>query len=130
MLHDPIADMFIRIRNALMTHKANVVIPASKVKAAVAAVLREGGFIGDVQHKPGTPGANLEIALRYNGKDPAISHLKRFSRPGLRRYASATRLPRPLSGHGLVIVSTSRGIMSGAQAQKAGLGGEVIATVW
>jgi len=130
MVSDPIADMFIRIKNAQAVKHATVVIPASKMKENIARVLQEAGYIESVTRNEGTPCDTLEITLKYAGKVPAITTLQRISKPGLRRYSSATSLPRPLSGHGLAIVSTTKGIMSGLQAQKAGLGGEVIATVW
>jgi small subunit ribosomal protein S8 len=130
MVNDPIADMFIRIKNAQAVNHASVTMPASKMKESIASVLKKSGYIGNVARKSNEPGDLLEIELRYEGKQPVISHLKRISKPGSRRYSSVESFPRPLSGHGLVIVSTSKGVMSGAEAQKAGLGGEVIATVW
>jgi small subunit ribosomal protein S8 len=130
MVSDPIADMFTRIRNAQAVQHAVVVIPASKQKENIANVLHQCGYIGEVTRKAGQTGDILEIALNYNEKKPAISHLTRISKPGTRRYAHVTTVPRPLSGHGLVILSTSQGIMSGQDAQKRGLGGEVIGTVW
>ena len=130
MVIDPIADMFIRIKNAQAVHHPTVVIPASKVKENIAGVLKENGYIASVTRKSAKPTDMLEIELNYSDKTPAISHIKRISKPGTRRYSSLTHLPRPLSGHGLVILSTPKGIMSGRQAEKAGLGGEIIATVW
>lgn len=130
MMHDTIADMFIRIKNAQAAKRASLVMPASKMKERIALVLKENGYIEDVKRTAGSPSDSLEITLRYYGKEPAISHLKYISKPGLRRYSSVAAIPRPLSGHGLVIMSTPKGVMSGAQAQKQGVGGEVIATVW
>ncbi len=130
MVNDPIADMIIRITNAQATHKESVAIPSSKMKASVAKVLKEAGYIGDMTQTPAKNGQILELKLKYDGKQPAITQFKRVSRPGLRRYVGGTAIPRPYSGHGLVILSTTQGVMSGIQAQKKGLGGEIIATVW
>lgn len=130
MLHDSIADMFNRIKNAQAVKHDTVVMPASHVRENIAKVMQEAGYIESVARKEGKPTEVLEITLKYNGKLPAISNLKRISRPGLRRYANVEQIPRPLSGHGLVIISTPQGIMSGSAAQKAGVGGEIIATVW
>lgn len=127
---DPIADMFIRIKNAQAVNKTSLVLPASKVKENIAKVLKDNNYITNFTRKPAEIGEVIEIELRYNSKEPAISHLKRISKSGSRRYASVSSIPRPLSGHGLVILSTPKGIMSGSDAQKAGIGGEVIATVW
>jgi small subunit ribosomal protein S8 len=130
MLHDPIADMFIRIKNAQATHKSTVIMPASKVKESILGVLKKNDYIVNFTRSAATVGEVLEVELRYNGKEPAISHLQRVSKVGARRYAGVQDIPRPLSGHGLAIVSTPKGMMSGFEAQRAGLGGEVIATVW
>lgn len=130
MVNDTISDMFIRIKNAYAVGKADLTLPASKMKEAVAAVLKEAKYIEDVKREEGTPSDSLVITLRYIGKEPAITHLKRVSKPGLRRYSAVESIPRPLSGHGLVIMSTPQGVMSGAAAQKQGIGGEIIATVW
>ena len=130
MVIDPIADMFIRIKNAQAVNHATVNMPASKVKERIAQVLKDNGYIMDVTRKSAKPTDLLEVTLKYEGKTPSMSHLRRVSKPGARRYSNVSDLPRPLSGHGLSIVSTSHGIMSGNEAQKLGVGGEVIATVW
>jgi small subunit ribosomal protein S8 len=129
-MSDPIADMFIRIKNAQAVHHETVIIPASHLKERIANVLKDNGYINSVTRKSGKPSDTLEITLRYEGKVPAVSHLKRVSKPGARRYSGVVQIPRPLSGHGLAIVSTPQGIMSGNDAQKRGIGGEIIATVW
>lgn len=130
-MNDPIADMFIRIKNAQAVHQDVVIVPASRVKENVAAVLKESGFIRSITRATDANGRDvLELGLVYEGKTPAMSHLRRVSKPGLRRYSSSAKFPRPLSGHGLVIVSTTKGIMSGASAQKQGLGGEIIGVAW
>ncbi len=130
MVTDPIADMFIRIKNAQAVHKPSLVLPASKVKENIARVLKDNQYIADVKREQAEVGENLVIELRYENKEPVITHLRRESKPGSRRYSSVSSIPRPLSGHGLVIISTPQGIMSGRDAEKAGLGGEIIATVW
>lgn len=130
MVNDPISDMFIRIKNAQAVKKTTVVMPASKLKESIAKVLVENKYVSSYERKSAKPCDFLELTLSYENKKPVISHLRRVSKPGLRRYSGPAEFPRPLSGHGLVIVSTTQGVMSGAQAQKAGIGGEIIATVW
>jgi small subunit ribosomal protein S8 len=128
---DPIADMLTRIRNASRARHADVVVPASRTKRQIARILLEEGFIADVREEQDGPSAVLRVTLKYvDGKAPVVSGLKRISKPGLRVYARKTEIPRVLGGLGLVIVSTSQGIMTGAQAHKAQLGGEVLAYVW
>lgn len=129
-MHDPISDFFIRIKNAQSGHKPKVVIPFSKVKQAIAAVLQENNYIVDQKKIEQSPFPVLEIGLRYDDSKPAISVIKRVSKSGGRVYRPVDKFPRPLSGHGLVIVSTPKGIMSGYSAQKQNLGGEIIATIW
>ena len=128
---DPIADMLTRIRNASRARHADVVVPASRTKRQIARILLEEGFIAEVREEQEGPRQVLRVTLKYvDGKAPVVSGLKRISKPGLRVYARKTEIPRVLGGLGLVIVSTSQGIMTGAQARKAQLGGEVLAYVW
>jgi small subunit ribosomal protein S8 len=128
---DPIADMLTRIRNASRARHAEVVVPASRTKREIARILLQEGFIADVREERDGPGQVLHVTLKYvDGKAPVVSGLKRISKPGLRVYARKTEIPRVLGGLGIVIVSTSQGIMTGAQAHKAQLGGEVLAYVW
>ncbi len=128
---DPIADMLTRIRNASRARHTDVLVPASRTKREIARILQEEGFIEDVAETRDGPRAYLQIRLKYvGGKAPVVSGLKRISKPGLRVYAGKTDIPRVLGGLGIVIVSTSQGIMTGAQARKAQLGGEVLAYVW
>ena len=127
---DPIADMLTRIRNATRARHEEVVVPASKTKLAIAKILKDEGFIDDFSEYQEGPRNVVKIRLRYVGKVPVVSGLKRVSKPGLRVYAAKTEIPRVLGGLGVVIVSTSQGIMTGAQARKAELGGEVLAFVW
>jgi len=130
-ISDPIADMLTRLRNASRAHHAEVVVPASRTKREIARILKDEGFIAEVsEDKDGTV-AILHLELKYvDGKVPVVSGLKRISKPGLRVYARKTDIPRVLGGLGIVIVSTSQGIMTGAQAKRAQLGGEVLAYVW
>jgi small subunit ribosomal protein S8 len=127
---DPIADMFVRIRNAQATGKASVRMPASKVKLAIARLLKDEGYITDVVERDlGNKRKEIEIALKYYLGKPAIDRLERISRPGLRQYRGRDGLPKVLGGLGISIVSTSSGLMTDAQARAKGLGGEVIGLV-
>ena len=130
-ISDPIADMLTRVRNAARARHTEVVVPASRTKREIARILTEEGFIADwTEEKDGTASV-LRLRMKYvDGKVPVVSGLKRISKPGLRVYARKTEIPRVLGGLGLVIVSTSRGIMTGKQAHKAELGGEILAYVW
>ena len=130
-ISDPIADMLTRVRNASRARHTEVVVPASRTKREIARILKDEGFIADITEEQAGPGRVLKLQLRYvDGKVPVVSGLKRVSKPGLRVYAAKTDIPRVLGGLGIVIVSTSHGIMTGAQARKAQLGGEVLAFVW
>ena len=129
-ISDPIADMLTRIRNASRARHVEVSMPASRTKLAIAEILKEEGFIEDFSEAHDGPRKDITIKLKYVGKVPVVSGLKRISKPGLRVYASKTEIPRVLGGLGVVIVSTSQGIMTGAQARKSQLGGEILAYVW
>lgn len=127
---DPIADMFTRIRNAQATAKPTVRMPGSKVKAAIAKVLKDEGYIRDVQLVRGENNKSvLEIALKYFEGKPAIDRLDRVSRSGLRVYRGKGELPKVMGGLGIAIISTPSGIMTDAQAREKGVGGEVLGTV-
>ena len=130
-ISDPIADMLTRIRNASWAHHAEVVVPASRTKREIARILKDEGFIAEVREDRDGTVPVLHLQLKYvDGKVSVVSGLKRISKPGLRVYARKTDIPRVLGGLGIVIVSTSQGIMTGAQAKRAQLGGEVLAYVW
>jgi small subunit ribosomal protein S8 len=130
-ISDPIADMLTRIRNASRARHTDVVVPASRTKREIARILKEEGFIADVSEEREGPLPVLRLSLKYvDGKAPVVSGLKRISKPGLRVYAGKTEIPRVLGGLGIVIVSTSKGIMTGQQARAAQLGGEILAYVW
>jgi small subunit ribosomal protein S8 len=130
-ISDPIADMLTRVRNASRARHTEVIVPASRTKREIARILKDEGFIAEFSEEKQGPTALLRLTLKYvDGKAPVVSGLKRISKPGLRVYAGKTEIPRVLGGLGIVIVSTSQGIMTGAQARKAQLGGEVLAYVW
>jgi small subunit ribosomal protein S8 len=129
---DPIADMLTRIRNAVGVRHDSVTIPASNMKAAIAKILREEGFVADYEVLPSkSPQGVIKITLHYRDKgEPAISGLKRVSRPGLRVYVGKGEIPRYLGGLGVSILSTSRGVMTGKQAWREETGGELLCYVW
>ncbi len=127
---DPIADMLTRIRNANAAKNMCVDVPASNVKKAIAEILLEEGYIKNYQIIEDGKQDIIRIALKYNGKEKAISGLKRVSTPGLRIYKSKDELPKVLRGLGIAIVSTSKGIMTDKKARKENVGGEVMAFVW
>jgi small subunit ribosomal protein S8 len=129
-ISDPIADMLTRIRNASRARHEEVSIPASRTKLAIARILKDEGFIEDFSEAQAGPRTDIRIRLKYVGRVPVVSGLKRISKPGLRVYAAKTEIPRVLGGLGVVIISTSQGIMTGAQARKGQLGGEILAYVW
>lgn len=128
-MQDPIADMMTRIRNGQHARKAHVGMPLSKVKVAIAKLLKEEGYINDFQSEESGSHSTLTVHLKYHNEQPVIDKIKRASRPGLRVYKSRDELPKVIDGLGTVIVSTSKGIMSDAKARKAGLGGEIIGFV-
>ena len=128
---DPIADMLTRLRNANSVLHDKVEIPGSKIKKAIASVLKEEGFIKDFTFTENNKQGVLTLTLKYGPKrEKVIAGIKRISKPGLRMYAKHAELPKVLGGLGIAIISTSKGIMSDKEARKAGLGGEVIAYVW
>jgi small subunit ribosomal protein S8 len=129
---DPISDMFCRIKNAVRVQSPTVEMPASKLKVALAEVLRNEGFISSFETKAlGSPHQKMRIVLKYGPKgEQVIQGIKRVSRPGLRVYRDAKKTPRVYGGLGIAIVSTSRGLMTDRQARKSNIGGEVIAQVW
>lgn len=129
MMSDPIADMLTRIRNAQMVGKATVSMRASKLKAAIANVLKEEGYVVDFAVEDG-PKAQLTVTLKYYQGRPVIEEINRVSRPGLRIYKQKDELPKVKGGLGVSVISTSRGVMTGANAQAQGLGGEVICEVY
>ena len=127
---DPIADMLTRIRNANDARHATVDVPASKLKIAIAQILKDEGYIKDFEVQEGNYQGVIRITLKYNGKDKVITGLRRVSKPGLRMYAGADDLPKVLRGLGIAIISTSKGVMTDKDARKQHVGGEVLAFVW
>ena len=130
MVTDPIADMLTRIRNANSMRYKEVEVPASKIKIEIARILKEEGFISDYKVKKNNIQDNIVLYLKYSGKERVITGLKRISKPGLRVYAKADEIPTVLSGLGIAIISTSKGMMTDKDARKASLGGEVLAYIW
>ncbi|MFT6153027.1 MAG: small subunit ribosomal protein S8 [Crocinitomicaceae bacterium] len=128
-MQDTLADMITRIRNAQGAGKATVAMPSSKVKASVAEVLKSEGYIADFE-VDGSVKPTLSIDLKYYEGKPVIETIKRVSRPGLRTYKGSTELPKVEAGLGIAIISTSKGIMTDRAARAAGIGGEVICTVF
>lgn len=126
---DPIADMFVRIKNAAAVGKKTVKMPSSKLKVAIANLLKNEGYLADAQVQTLENKPVLEIALKYYQGRPVIEKLERFSRSGLRQYRGKAELPRVLGGLGIAIISTSKGIMTDSQARAEGLGGEVLGLV-
>ena len=126
---DPISDMLTRIRNAQSALLKTVEFPHSKMKEAIAKILKKEGYIGEVTVE-GTTKKKIKAVLKYSGKSPVIVGLSRVSTPGLRRYVGSTEIPRVLGGMGISIVSTSQGVMSGDEARKNNLGGEFLCKVW
>ena len=130
MVTDPIADMLTRIRNAVQAHHETVDIPASKEKVEIAKILKNEGFITDYEVN-GDLKKTITITLKYTkGNQKVISGIKRISKPGLRIYAQADKLPRVLNGLGIAIISTSHGLLTDKEAKAKHVGGEVVAYVW
>ena len=128
---DPIADMLTRIRNAIQARHDSVMMPHSKMKLAIARILKEEGFIRDFDTPRGQVFPTLRIHLSYReGRQSAIAGLKRVSKPGLRVYVGKGEIPRVYGGLGLAIISTSQGVMAGRRAWRDGIGGELLCHVW
>ena len=128
-MSDPIADMLTRIRNAQATEKVSVFVPSSKVKQAIAQVLKDEGYIEDFAVRTQEGKSVIEIGLKYYAGKPVIEKIERISRPGLRIYKGRDDIPRVMNGLGVAIVSTSRGVMTDRRARDSGVGGEVLCIV-
>jgi small subunit ribosomal protein S8 len=128
-MHDPIADMLTRIRNAQLVGHTEVTMPASGLKGAIAKVLKDEGYIEDFATRENGAKKELAIALKYYAGRPVIERLERVSKPGLRVYKGRDNIPRVMNGLGVAIVSTSRGVMTDRKARADGLGGEVLCIV-
>jgi small subunit ribosomal protein S8 len=132
MHSDPLADLLTRIRNAQMAQHKVVNVPASNLKKEVTKILFDQGFILNYKFVDAKPQGTIKIALRYDDKTrrPAITEVKRFSKPGLRKYGAASELPRVLNGLGISIISTNKGLMTDKEARRLNIGGEIICTVY
>ncbi|MCX6957636.1 MAG: 30S ribosomal protein S8 [Verrucomicrobiae bacterium] len=129
-LTDPIADLLTRIRNAMQVNKKDFFAPYSKIKSDIVAILKKEGYITDYELDNTETHPRLKVSLRYVGKASAIVGLRRISRPGLRRYVGSEEIPRVLGGMGIAVLSTSRGVMTGHEARRQKIGGEILAYVW
>ena len=131
---DPIADMLTRVRNALMVNHVTVAVPSSKIKVEIARILKEEGYIDDFFVTDDKPQPVLRMRLKYTGgrrnRRPIITGLKRVSKPGRRIYSKKANIPWVLSGMGITILSTPKGVITGQQARRLGVGGEVLCEVW
>lgn len=130
LITDPIADMLIRIKNAILAKKDRLVMPHSKIKEKVAAILKKYHYIEDFKMIDHQPQADLEVTLKYINKKAAITDLKIISKSGRRLYSAAKRIPRSLDGFGITIVSTNQGVMEAKEAKKKNVGGELLCQVW
>jgi small subunit ribosomal protein S8 len=127
---DPVADMLTRIRNATMARHTRVTIPASNLKIAIAKILKDEGYIKDYEVLRDSPQGEIIVTLRYVDKRPVLNQIKRVSKPGLRVYTGHEEIPRVRGGLGTAILSTPRGVMTGREAYRQGVGGEVLCYVW
>ena len=127
---DPIADFLARVRNGARAQQPEMLIPYSKIKAEIARILKEEGYISDYSLDTSGARPRIKVINKLVDRSSAIAGLRRVSRPGLRRYVGADEIPRVLGGMGLAILSTSRGVVSGREARKQKLGGELLAYVW
>ncbi len=127
---DPIADYLIRIKNAYLAKKQQVVAPASKLKLAIAQVLVREGFLQQVKSSNSDGKETLELELKYKGRKPAVEEIRQISKPGRRSYLKAAKNPTVLGGLGVAILSTAQGIMTDKEARKKKIGGEIICQVW
>jgi small subunit ribosomal protein S8 len=129
--NDPISDMLTRIRNALIVHKPYVLVPSSKIKVAIAQTLLDEGFVQGYEVTSDYPQPNIRLWLKYDeNRKPVVTGLKRISKPGCRVYKGKQNLPWVLSGLGIAIVSTPKGVMTDREARRSGVGGEILCYVW
>ncbi len=127
---DQVADLLTRIRNAIKVSKNEILVPTSKLKVGVVDVLAKNGYIADYKVEDGKPRGVLKVTINEAGTNPKISEISKVSKPGRRVYSSADDLPTVKSGRGMIIVSTSKGLMTGREAKKNRLGGEILVKVW
>ena len=129
-VNDPISDMLTRIRNAGMARKTETTMPSTKILVNIAAILKQEGYIADYVVETGGKFPEIRVTNKYVNNNPAIAGLKRVSKPGLRKYVGATEIPRVLGGMGIAILSTPQGIITGREAKRKNVGGELLAMVW
>jgi small subunit ribosomal protein S8 len=127
---DPIADFLTRIRNGCMANKEEIFAPFSKMKSEISRILQEEGYIWSYEVDTAEAHPRLKVKLKYQGRVPVLRTIQRVSKPGLRKYVSVDEVPRVLGGLGISILSTSRGLMTGAKAKRAKVGGELLAIVY
>jgi small subunit ribosomal protein S8 len=129
-LTDPIADFLSRLRNASRSHRGDVTVPYSKIKEEIARILKDEGYIAEYEVDHNAHPAVIKVTMKFVNRTPALTGVKRVSRPGLRKYIGAAEVPRVLGGMGISILSSSRGILTGRQAKRENVGGELLAIVW
>ncbi|MBW7955592.1 30S ribosomal protein S8 [Patescibacteria group bacterium] len=129
-MNDPIADMIIRIKNALMARHETVAVPHSRVKEEISKILVANNYVESYEVSKKMPQSDLVFKLRYVGKVPAITDVRRISTPGRRVYSTSAKVPKALGGYGITIVSTSKGVMTDKDARKQNVGGEVLCQIW
>ncbi|MGH2411069.1 MAG: 30S ribosomal protein S8 [Chloroflexota bacterium] len=130
-LSDPIGDMLTRLRNGLLARHVTVDMPHSNMKERIAGILKDEGFVREYEVVRDGAKTTLRVTLKYTpARRPVMTHLRRVSKPGLRIYAGKDRIPRVLGGMGVVIISTSRGMLTGQQARRLGVGGELVCEIW
>jgi len=130
MVNDPIGDLLAQIKNASMAGLSSIELPNSRVKFAVAKILSQEGYIGTVETVGQKPKLMLRIGIKYQSDAPVITGVKRVSKPGLRLYVNRNTIPTVVGGMGIAVVSTPQGIMTGKDAKKKGIGGEILCTIW
>ena len=129
-LTDPIADFLSRLRNASRSHRTDVTVPYAKIKEEIARILRDEGYIAAYEVDHNTHPGVIKVTMKFVNRTPALTGVKRISKPGLRKYVGAAEVPRVLGGMGISILSSSRGILTGRQAKRENVGGELLAVVW
>lgn len=127
---DPIGDFIIRIKNAVMAKHDTVVIPYSRLRESLATILKKEGYVTDISVDKSNVFPELVLVLKYVGKTPAVTDVRRMSKPGRRLYAPANKIPKALGGYGITVLSTNRGILTDSDARKMNVGGELLCQIW
>lgn len=130
MVNDPVGDLLAQIKNASMARLQSIELPHSRMKLSVAKILSQEGYIGAVETVGAEPKRMLRIGIKYQGDEPVITGVKRMSKPGLRLYVNRNTIPTVVGGMGIAVVSTPQGVMTGKDAKKKGIGGEILCTIW